>query len=383
MTSARRPEVAVLQHRLLQYRVPLFERLRVACEARGLRLRLVHGQPSAGEAMRRDTATLPWADVVHNRFWHAGGKDLLWQPFPASLRQARLVVLMQESRILSNYPWLFGGGGPRVAFWGHGRNFQSTAPNGPRERWKAWLRNRVDWWFAYTERTRPILTEGGFPVDRITVLDNAIDNEGFAAELAAVTPQQVAALRERIGAGAGAPVGLYCGSLYPDKRLDLLVQAAERVQRARPDFRLVVVGDGPSRALVDDAARSRPWLHCAGAQHGLEKAAWFRAADAYLSPGAVGLHVLDAFCAGLPMITTDSALHGPEIAYLQSGRNGFIVPADAADYAATCLTVFEDAALRERLRQAAQSDAGRYTMDNMVRRFMGGIQACLAASRRT
>jgi L-malate glycosyltransferase len=383
MTSARRPEVAVLQHRLLQYRVPLFVRLRSACEARGLRLRLVHGQPSAAEAVRRDTATLPWADVVHNRFWHVGGKDLLWQPFPAALRQARLVVMMQESRILSNYPWLFGAGAPRVAFWGHGRNFQSSAPDGLRERWKAWLRNRVDWWFAYTERTRPILTEGGYPSDRITVLDNAIDNEGFASDLAAVTAQQVTALRERIGAGPGAPVGLYCGSLYPDKRLDLLVQAAERVQRARPDFRLVVVGDGPSRPLVDDAARSRPWLHCAGAQHGLEKAAWFRAADSYLSPGAVGLHVLDAFCAGLPMITTDSALHGPEIAYLQSGRNGFIVPADAADFAATCLNVVEDAHLRERLRQAAQADAQRYTLDNMVRRFMGGMQACLAAPRRT
>ncbi|WP_341893195.1 glycosyltransferase, partial [Variovorax sp. YR752] len=331
---ATEPEVAILQYRLLQYRVPLFERLRAACESRGLRLRLVHGQPSAAEAVRRDTATLPWADVVHNRFWHIGGKDLLWQPFPAALRRARLVVMMQESRILSNYPWLFAPGSPRVAFWGHGRNFQSTAPDGLRERWKAGLRNRVDWWFAYTDLSARIVADGGYPGDRITVLDNAIDNEGFATDLATARAEQVAALRQRIGAEPGAPVGLYCGSLYPDKRLDLLVQAARMVQRARPDFRLVVLGDGPSRPLIEDAARTLPWLHWAGVQRGIDKAAWFRAADCYLSPGAVGLHVLDAFCAGLPMITTDSALHGPEIAYLASGRNGFIVPADAADYAA-------------------------------------------------
>jgi L-malate glycosyltransferase len=380
---ATAPDVVILQYRLLQYRVPLFERLRAACEGRGLRLRLVHGQPSAAEAVRRDTATLPWADVVHNRFWNVGGKDLLWQPFPAALRGTRLVVMMQESRILSNYPWLFAPGrGPRVAFWGHGRNFQSTAPDGLRERWKAGIRNHVDWWFAYTELSRRIVADGGYPSDRITVLDNAIDNEGLVADLAAVKAEQVAALRERIGAEPGAPVGLYCGSLYPDKRLDLLVEAARLVQRARPDFRLVVLGDGPSRHLIEEAARTLPWVHWAGMQRGVDKAAWFRVADCYLSPGLVGLHVLDAFCAGLPMVTTDSAPHSPEIAYLESGRNGFIVPANAADYAATCLRLIEDAALRDRLRRAAHADAQRYTMDNMVRRFVGGVQACLAAPKR-
>lgn len=376
------PEIVILQYRLLQYRVPLFERLRAACDARGLRLRLVHGQPSAAEAIRRDTANLPWAHVVRNHFCAVGGKDLLWQPFPAALRRARLVVMMQESRILSNYPWLFAPGSARVAFWGHGRNFQSMAPDGLRERWKASLRNRVDWWFAYTELSGRIVADGGYPGDRITVLDNAIDNDGFANDLAAATAEKVATLRARIGAEPGAPVGLYCGSLYPDKRLDLLVQAARLVQRARPDFRLVVLGDGPSRPVIEEAARTLPWLHWAGMQRGVDKAAWFRASDYYLSPGAVGLHVLDAFCAGLPMITTDSALHGPEVAYLDSGRNGFIVPADAADYAATCLRLIEDADLRNRLRRAAHADAQRYTMDNMVRRFMGGMQACLAAPRR-
>lgn len=378
-------DVVILQHRLLQYRVPFFARLRTACASRGLRLRLVHGQPSPSEAGRRDTGTLPWAEVVHNRFVRVGGKDLLWQPWPAGLRSAGLLVLMQESRILSNYRWLLGPRGAarqRIAYWGHGRNFQSSAPVGLRERWKDWLRNRVDWWFAYTELSRRIVADGGFPAARITVLDNAIDNDGFAAELAAVREEHTWARRVRIDAAADAPVGLYCGSLYPDKRLDLLIEAGALIHRQRPTFRLVVAGDGPSRAALVEAARTRPWLHWVGVQRGADKAAWFRVADCFMSPGAVGLHVLDAFCAGLPMVTTDSALHGPELAYLESGRNGFVVPADAPAFAATCLALLDDPAQRDALRAAASADARRYTLDNMVQRFVSGIEGCLAAGPR-
>jgi glycosyltransferase involved in cell wall biosynthesis len=376
-----RARVVITQHRLLHYRQAFFDRLRAACAQRGIELRLVHGQPSAAEALKKDVGTLPWADAVANRFLRVRGVDLIWQPYPAALRNADLVVLIQENRILSNYPWLLRWGvrkGQRVAYWGHGRNLQSAAPDGLRERWKRWFVNRVDWWFAYTDSTRDILEGDGFPSSRISVLDNAIDNEQLLRDLASVSPAQRAACRERLGAGDGAPVGLYCGSLYPDKRLDLLLASAERVHAARPDFRLVVVGDGPSRPIVTDAAATRPWIHWAGVQRGAAKAAWFRSADLYLSPGAVGLHVLDAFCAGLPMITTEGARHGPEVAYLQSGRNGFIVPDDASAYAQTVLQILGDDALMARIRQAADQDAKRYTLSNMVDRFVEGIDGCLA-----
>lgn len=377
---AWRARVVVTQHRLLHYRQTLFERLRLACAERGIELRLVHGQPSAREVLKNDVATLPWADVVRNRYLQVGERDLLWQPYPAALRDADLVVLIQENRILSHYPWLLRWGvprGQRVAYWGHGRNLQSAAPQGLRERWKRWFVGRVDWWFAYTESTREILHADAYPPERISVLDNAIDNERFVADLAAVTPEQRQACRARIGAAPDAPVGLYCGSLYADKRLELLVQAGELIHAQQPAFRLVVVGDGPSRPVITEAAQSRPWLHWVGVQRGADKAAWFSIANAYLSPGAVGLHVLDAFCAGIPMITTDTARHGPEIAYLESGRNGFVVAAHAPTYAQAYLRLLRDAELADAIRRGAAQDAARYTLDHMVRNFVEGIERCL------
>ncbi|MBL8289641.1 MAG: glycosyltransferase family 4 protein [Rubrivivax sp.] len=380
--SQRRARVVVTQHRLLHYRQAFFERLREACAARGIELRLVHGQASPTEALKKDTGELPWADAVRNRFLRVRGVDLVWQPYPAALRDADLVVLIQENRLLSNYPWLLRlgvGARQRVAYWGHGRNLQSASPQGLRERWKQWFVNRVDWWFAYTDSTRDILVGDGYPAARIAVLDNAIDNEQFQRDLAGVGEAQRRDLRQRLGAPAnGAAVGLYCGSLYPDKKLELLLAACDIVHAAEPRFRLVVLGDGPSRGVVTEAQAARPWLQWVGVQRGADKAAWFRTADLYLSPGAVGLHVLDAFGAGLPMITTRTARHGPEVAYLKSGDNGFVVDGDEHAYAEAVLRLLRDSDEHERIRRAALRDAGRYTLAHMVQRFVEGIEGCLA-----
>ena len=118
-------KVTIVQHRLLHYRLGLFNNLRAACEAQDIELTLIHGDPTPRERIRQDTGELDWATRVHNRHWRVGDRDLLWQPIWDLARRADLVVLMQESRLLSNYPWLFGLGPnqTRVAYWGHGRNF--------------------------------------------------------------------------------------------------------------------------------------------------------------------------------------------------------------------------------------------------------------------
>lgn len=374
--------VCVVQYRLLHYRLELFERLKQACALRDLDLVLVHGQPTPTEALRNDTGTLPWAHAVRNKVWRFRGRDFLWQPLPAEARESDLIVFMQESRLISNYPWLFGWGphGTRVAYWGHGRNFQSEAPQGLRERWKQRMIRSVDWWFAYTQMSADIVAQSGFPKQRITLLNNAIDNSNFESELASVSDAEVQQLRGSIGAAPDAVVGLYCGSLYSDKRLDLLVAAGRLIHAQHPTFRMVVIGDGPSRPLIE-AALKEPWLSWQGVRRGREKAAWFRASQLYLSPGAVGLHVLDSFVAGTPMITTADALHGPEIAYLENGVNGVVTPGDAASYAAAVLALIDQPAQADALRARARESAEQYTLQAMVERFADGLAACVAAPR--
>jgi glycosyltransferase involved in cell wall biosynthesis len=377
-------KVVILQYRLLHYRTSLFDQLRHSCQEIGVNLHLVHGQPTKREEKKRDVSALPWADKVESRYISIGKRDVLWQPFPAQHRDADLVVMMQENRLLSNYPWLFLRGlhQSKVAYWGHGRNFQSPNPSGLLETWKKYLVNRVDWWFAYTEMTRDILLSDGFPAERITVLDNAIDNKSFTTELSSITEARLAELRVELGIENRANVGLFCGSLYPDKRLDYMVMAADRIREVLPDFHLLVIGDGPSAVDIKEAAATRPWLHWLGVRKGVEKAACFRLSHVIFNPGALGLHVLDAFVSGVPLATTLDAKHGPEISYLKDGENGVVVQGGAGAYADVIIRILQEPSFYTHLKSGSLVSAQRYTLQNMVDNFVGGINRCLIMERK-
>ena len=47
-----------------------------------------------------------------------------------------------------------------------------------------------------------------------------------------------------------------------------------------------------------------------------------------INPGLVGLSIIDSFAAGIPIITTTSKIHSPEISYLQHNYNGLILEND-------------------------------------------------------
>lgn len=374
-------KVVCFQERLTHYREEFFSRVRKRLRDEGIHFELVHGVSRGMAETRGDSGHLNWAYRVEAFVVTVAGYRGVWLPNPPDVTRPELVILTQENKLLANYLWQFRRlfSGPKVAFWGHGRNFQSDAPRGLRERWKRLFSGEVDRWFAYTVMTRDILLADGYPSERITVLDNAIDNDGFQADLGSISDGDLLALREIVGAG---PVGLFCGSLYPDKRLDFMIAAADRIRQTRPDFALVVIGDGPSASEVRAAAETRPWLHVVGVKKGREKAAWFRLASVVLNPGLVGLHIVDSFCAGVPMVTTADARHSPEIAYLDSGVNGLIVHGGVPEYADAVLALLADPVRAASMRAAALASASRYTLDNMVANFCDGIERCLALPKK-
>jgi glycosyltransferase involved in cell wall biosynthesis len=376
-------KVTVLQHRLLHYRVTLFEELKKRCQDRGITLSLVHGQASATERIKKDEGYIPWADRVNNKFWRVGGKDILWQPLPQHLRDSDLLIVMQENRILSNYPILLRGclGKKKVAYWGHGINFQSAAPKGLREKWKQiWLTN-VDWWFAYTDVTVQLLLNAGFSRDRITCLNNAMDTKGFRRDLDSVPRQLLDSIIRKCELNENSQIGLFCGSLYPDKKLGLLIFAADLIHAEIPEFKLIVIGDGPSAKEIQEAFKGRSWAHWVGVKKGIEKAAYFKMAKVILNPGLIGLHILDAFCAGLPIFSTTNAKHSPEIAYLRNGENGFLTNDTADDYANAVINLLKDPGAYQTTSQNALADSAPYSVENMVDNFAEGISRALMISK--
>jgi glycosyltransferase involved in cell wall biosynthesis len=230
--------------------------------------------------------------------------------------------------------------------------------------------------------TVDILTKAGYPQQQITCLNNAIDTGAFKRDLSAVSDADVAEVQQALGIAPNATVGIFCGSLYPDKKLDLLVEACDRIRRESPEFHCVVLGDGPSMPTLLEAAASRPWLHLLGVTTGAKKALYFRMASFMLNPGLVGLHVVDAFCAGLVMVTTSGARHSPEVCYLRDGINGVVTSDSADDYAHRVLALIHDPVALANLRAVSLADADVYTLEKMVANFTDGITRCLAGDNR-
>ena len=124
--SSARPKVVIIQRRMTQYRVPLFNLMREKLDAAGVELIVVYGDPLPSEKLKTDSGALPWGVHVPCRYWLNG--QLCWQNAMSVVRNASMVVVTQENKLLFNYLRLFLKKDRKWAFWGHGRNFQATSP---------------------------------------------------------------------------------------------------------------------------------------------------------------------------------------------------------------------------------------------------------------
>ncbi|GJI94036.1 hypothetical protein RugamoR57_07540 [Duganella caerulea] len=369
------PRVLIVERQLLHYRVGFYERLRARLAERGVALQLLVGEGTPAEKLKRNEDFLSWSVSIPTRYFL--GWRVCWQPYGRYARAADLVIVMHENKILYNL-WLMLVRRPRrLAFWGHGANLQSTRPQGWKERFKRWSIGRADWWYAYTDLSARLIAAAGFPAERTTVVRNAVDTADLVALCRGVDQQQIDAWRARLGLEPG-PVGLFLGSLYQEKRLDFLLAAAQAVRRSVPGFQLLVVGAGPEQPLIDAAAAEHGWIRALGTLHGRDKALALGVSDLILNPGLVGLGILDSFCSGKPMFTTDCGMHSPEIAYLESGVNGVMTANDLDSYAGAIIAALRAPAQMAALARAARASADGYTIDDMAERLSAGIERALA-----
>lgn len=373
--------VSIVQRRLTNYRVPLFNLLRDRLATEQIELRLIYGQGTTEEALKRDSGELPWGIAVGNRYLL--GDRISWQPYLPYTEGSALIVMPHENKQVENFLAMLKHRhrGPRIGFWGHGKNMQSGNSESISERVKRWSLRRVDWWFAYTEMSAEFVVEAGFPRERTTVLNNSIDTRDLQLQIAQVGQLDGLGQRRRsFGLGDG-PVGLFIGSLYSDKRLPFLIEAAVSVRREVPDFELVIAGAGDDLQIVEDAVRNHKFIKYVGMVSGEQKARLLSCANLVLNPGLVGLAILDAFVAGLPMFTTDCGIHSPEIAYLLSGTNGVMTADNQNAYVNAVVTCLRQPDRLARLGDGALTSAQRFSIEKMAENFCAGIVACLAASK--
>jgi len=231
---------------------------------------------------------------------------------------------------------------------------------------------------AYTKSTADLVRESGFPPDRITIVQNAIDTEELGSALRGVTQAELSRLRAHLSL-PNDHVAMYCGGMYAGKQLEFLIEACQIIRKRISDFHVIFIGNGPEQGKIERAAQEHDWIHYVGQKFGLDRAVYFRASRALLMPGLVGLAIVDSFVAGTPLFTTDLQAHSPEISYLEHGTNGVMTPFTVNHYGDAVAQFFESEEMQTRLREGCQRSADVYTFEHFVERFASGIINCLGA----
>lgn len=240
----------------------------------------------------------------------------------------------------------------------------------------AWQRRLVQWWedhlppkaqgvsvntrFLY-ERCRQL----GVVEQRIVYVPNGVD----VARMPRVSDTMIHQLRDRLGLG-DAPIIVYLGAMSTIAHgVDLLIDAFATVRHLLPQARLLMVGDGDDRVMLETHARTlgiNDAIRWVGRVAPNETAVYLASAQCSVdpvhdSPGARArspLKIVESLAQGVPVVTSDV---GDRSEMLGGGSAGLLVsPGNAQALALALLRVLTEPELRARLASGARERAAAY-----------------------
>lgn len=196
-----------------------------------------------------------------------------------------------------------------------------------------------------TEQLRRSLDGQGF--ERLHVVARGIDTAMFNPA------HRDASLRAQWGVGEHDRVVLSVGRLAAEKNLGLLVDAFQAMRAVDPRLKLVLVGDGPQRAELQQRCLGA-WF--AGSQTGRALSRHYASADVFLFPSLTetyGNVTPEALASGLAVLAFE---HAAASELIRSGHNGLLAPlGDAGAFVRRAVDMAANPALCQQLAQQARA----------------------------
>lgn len=254
--------------------------------------------------------------------------------------------------------------GLRLVFTEHGRA-SDAAPSGRRRAANFVLGRVPGAFFAVSEELKLHMVREGFPAGRVGVLTNGIEPGPRPGD------SERAEARSALGVTDEAFVVGTVARLDPVKGLGFLVDGFAALRRSLPEARLVLVGEGPERPVLETVVRERGLegsVVLTG--HRADARVLMAGFDVFVNSSVyegVSLTILEAMAAGLPVIATRVG-GSPEV--VVDGVTGVLVPVRDPGALAKAVSSLASADVRRRM-----GDAGRerllacFTLERMVRAY--------------
>jgi alpha-1,6-mannosyltransferase len=180
---------------------------------------------------------------------------------------------------------------------------------------------------------------------------------------------------ELIAATGGSEQGrllLYAGRLAPEKNLSLLLDTLEQLRNDAVDFRLLIAGDGISRAEFHEAAQQRTPGRITFLGHVSDRdrlADIFANCDFFLhcnTSEPFGIAVLEAMASGLVVIAPASG----GVLEFASVRNAFLVQPTGNEFAGAIRRMLGAPELYRRLSAEARSTAETFAWERVTDAYL-------------
>ncbi|HMU94666.1 MAG TPA: glycosyltransferase [Anaerolineales bacterium] len=198
----------------------------------------------------------------------------------------------------------------------------------------------------------------------IHIIPNGINLDGFKSA------KNPGSFRNRLGMQPDAPILLSVGRIDPEKRLDFLIDAFDRIADHVPTARLVFAGDGSARKKLEEHAasvRSKDRIHFLGMVNRADLPDLLHDAAVFLSASTTEVHpisVIEAIAAGLPVLAVqDEAFEGMVI----DGENGHQTLLDVNVYSDTLLSLLKDPERLIRYGKRSAELSEKYSIEGQVR----------------
>jgi len=177
------------------------------------------------------------------------------------------------------------------------------------------------------------------------------------------------ALREGWGLANDDIAVLHVGRLAQEKNLGLLKRCFDALRATYPQrrMRLIIVGDGPQRLLLE---RELPDAVFCGTQRGEELARHYASGDLFLFPSLTetfGNVVLEAMASGLGVVAYDQAA---ATQHIRHGYNGVLaMPGDEDAFCDAAIWLLEERETLRRARLNARQHASRQGWPAIIEQF--------------